>query len=101
MAKADESESMQILRMGVRSMTESLEHLLSCCERLSLGQLEKLMPDYIPEPMWMEEHENAPDLLIKTAILNAFYDNIRDMTKEEAVDEMAHLVIDLLRVVRS
>ena len=78
-------------------MTHGLNVLCGQLEDLSLSQLEKLLPNYIPEPLWMEEYENAPEQLIKTVILNAFFDNIRDMTKEEAVDELSFLVMDLLK----
>tara|TARA_Y100000361_G_scaffold88523_1_gene78738 strand:- start:415 stop:729 length:315 start_codon:yes stop_codon:yes gene_type:complete len=100
MAQTNESQSMQILRMGVRGMSHGLNVLCGQLQDLSLSQLEKLLPGYDPrewDDSFSQEYKNAPEQLIKTLILNAFFDNIRDMTKEEAVDELSFLVMDLLK----
>jgi len=98
--------------MGIRGMSDCLVQLCRQLEGLSLRQLVKLLYSFnlpmcsidfrdLPH-MWGEEsYKNHTEEEMKDVVLDVWYSSINDMTKEEAVDEMAHLVIDLLRVVRS
>ena len=91
-------------------MSHNLNVLCGQLQDLSLGQLVKLLYAFDLEAdanfdfrdlphMWGEEsYKNHTEEEIKDVMLDAWYSSINDMTQMEAVDELAALAVEFLKL---